>query len=401
MLSVLCVFISVQCSAQVRISLTTGDTLKGKVRQMIEYSNAGNHKIKNVYTCDTAKKLEMAKSYDQSNNDKLMGTWLVKYDNYGHIIEKDLRCGSGLPCLRSIYEYDAQGREIKQYQVHHHNTRNYPISECNTLLDWLSGGMTDWMIGIDSSVESSVNEYDTKNHLVKISEKKFSAGPEHRPDTSFLTTQYKYNNRDSVTEIKIKIISYEYESIDTATEATYYKYSNEGLVVEMKKQNIGRKLSFDDSPKRIDTTVEEAYYKYDNRQNRTEEILFSKKSDGTPADSTKIFLKYDDKDILIEKKVYSPKINDDHSQPDLGKLVGNGWQYTYDGSGKTVSNYYKIFRKADGLEIKSQQRDVPIYIRESEEEKKQYQLEYDNHGNVIKKTAISGWVAFTREIAYH
>lgn len=203
---------------------------------MTEDIYTSTSQIKVDYVFDTGNKTEIATFYDLDKHDRLMAKWYVKYCKKERIVEMQLVCRSGIRCERSTYKYDVNGLIIEDRHVHYENTRdsNFNTSECNHLIGWLTDVSSEWRLGIDSTVTTYAYKYDNARRLVKTTQKDFSVGRGCN-DTILKTTHYKYNDKDSLTEINGETLYYNRnKNIDTTFETTTYKYNSKGDKIEEK-----------------------------------------------------------------------------------------------------------------------------------------------------------------------
>ena len=84
-------------TAQVRITFHQYDTLKGRIKAMTEYRDDGTGTLKSVYTCNLDDRTETAVFYSSDN--KLMGKWVAKFDDSGHLVNAGLYADSATLCI--------------------------------------------------------------------------------------------------------------------------------------------------------------------------------------------------------------------------------------------------------------------------------------------------------------
>jgi hypothetical protein len=291
-------------------------------------------------------------TFDSSMRSK----WLVKYDDR-RIIETNLYYDPDIICKKSTYQYDARGRTTERLCVD-----NY-CGWCQQFTDWVHGSISNWAIGESTSCTLDKYEYDSNGRLLKVKMEAFDMI--YNSDTIVEITEYKYNGISSeVAEMKKEHLRIQRETEDTTVEITDYKYDS-----------IGNKVEEDVLKKGTDGM-------WKNWNSNGEEVTF------------KTFYKYDDRNNLVEDKMYF-FFTQDFSPSHPGTKVGEQEEFTYDRLNKmTSANHYFLYRQDDGSETKfaSGRR---LVMGEAEDQK-----EYDKQGNVI---AIShgGVVTLRREIEYY
>jgi len=206
---------------------------------------------------------------------------------------------------------------------------------CNALGDYLDGAISNWAVGADQRSRSG------------------------------RVNSYQYDAAGHIVKEETRYFGSE----GTQADITEYKYDSKGNKVEARLLRVG----FD--------WVKNWY------------------SDGKEITSKDIFT-YDTHNNLVEDKGYFVSSNDNSSAPHAGKIVGGGSEYIYDSLNNRKSvNFYRLYKQEDGSEEKevyrTQQESLMSNVENGPEEKK----EYDDRGNVIKKTR-GGIVLLQREIEY-
>jgi membrane peptidoglycan carboxypeptidase len=343
--------ISVSASAQIRIAYGDGtyDTLKGNIKQMTEYQHSGDSYVKAVYTFDRGKMTQVANFYDADKNDKWMGKWVVQYDNGGRALNIDLYCTNAVPCQGTTSKYDALGRMVENSSVF--NFKGDSCS-CTRLIDWISGGISEWFVGVDSSITTYI---------------------------------YKYNSKGRILEKSSEELEIEGKVVLKTSERISFKYDDDGNEIEIIKKRIST------SPEHIDTTTEIAEYEYDKRSNKIEENVLTR---DRKTQCVKTVFKYNIDNDLIESRTYYDPVRPTRPS-NSGTCIGTGVEYTYDSLHHRKSHrYFQIYIQDDGEET----RDVSNF--KAEEKNEEDQKEYDRHGNIVKIT--SGNIqTLKREIEYY
>lgn len=342
----LLIFTSAISSGQVKFSYY-GDTLNSAVKTMTEYAHTGDYEIRINYTYNLSRKIQTANFYF---NNSLQGRWVVKCDDQYQVIESGLYYDYDSLCRGLTLTYNTEGREIERHEVHYLNER------CNNFIDFLQGGISEWMMGSTANVTSFAHKYDNLGRIVETRRKNFVIGSDDT-DTTITVINYTFNNNDDKSSQK-KVESFRTGSdyADTSYETTNYIYNRNGSIIE-------------------------------------EQIIKSSVVSWT-IDSLRNLFKYDAHNNLVEKKEYFSNAISDYSGNLPYPRVGGGTTYTYDSINNRISySYYWLYRKDDNSEIKE------IYQAGAYNEDKE-EFEYDTRGNIIKKTR-HGTITLKREIEYY
>lgn len=158
------------------------------------------------------------------------------------------------------------------------------------------------------------------------------------------------------------------------------------------------------------TTDNIAAYRYDAKGNKTEEynlnlracdqeqkyFLFYINGKGY---STKTVFKYDSLNRLAERTEYSEEKNPSAlwREQHTGTFIGRRTVYNYSGQNEVANGntVVSLYREADGSITKDTPMQFPNWDAKADET-----VEYDNHGNVIRKTRWNQLV-FERTIEYY
>ena len=190
-LTALLLCISTCTNAQVRIAMN-GDTLTGNIKKMTEsvynvYRPTYNSilrktdTMKCAYTCDTAIGVENVGIVSFYNNHSVTSSVVMRFDNNGHIIEKDFYTDIDSLYMKETYRYDQNSREIEACQVtypfHASSTAEYDeVVQVKDSMGFCTeykydgiGNMIEMTIGSVGSQEKmiderTVNKYDSKGN---------------------------------------------------------------------------------------------------------------------------------------------------------------------------------------------------------------------------------------------
>lgn len=209
---------------------------------MTEYTSQGGFPFtKGVYNYDTAQRLEIARLSIEDEN-KVFGTWAVKFDNKGRVTRTFLYRGHDSLCQEFTRTYNAQGNKTAQRFF------KYYSEPCKALYEWLAGTAFNWAIGDDSVVVLTRYEYDNTG-LLKKKIIRLTRGNEYDGDKTIQTFSYESKNGRKL-EMKGQNIHISLGVADTVIELRTYKYDNTNKLAEVKK------TSYPLWPPHTDTTVE-------------------------------------------------------------------------------------------------------------------------------------------------
>lgn len=278
LLTVLLICVSASTYAQVRMITYYGDTLKGNVKTMTEYTSQGGFPItKGVYNYDTAQRLEVA-HLSIEDEDKVFGTWAVKFDNKGRVTGTFLYHGSDSLCQEFTRTYNTQGNKAEQRFF------KYYSEPCKALYQWLSGTICNWAIGDDSVVTLARYEYD-QSGLLKKKIIQYTRGNEYDGDKTIQNFSYESKNGRKQ-EMKGQNIHISLGVADTIVELRTYKYDNTNKLAEVKK------ATYPLWPPHTDTLVETLDSDYETDDNSL--------GGGPPFDETEDEKEYDKQGNLIK-----------------------------------------------------------------------------------------------------
>lgn len=341
--------IAANSHAQILIT-GSGDTLKGNIKRLTEHFYNSDYTVKTIYTWDTVIKTVVGRIYDEHDIQK--GKRVFKYNNAGRIFERYFYCNEDEFCEKEISKYDANGLMLERRVYNYYNrTQQYP-GNCNSLRDWLWGGITERFTNVDSSIDIYTYQYDRRGNLIEEKHEDITIGEGYNSSSVYLIYDTYYPDNKIAIHKRIII------------------YSND------------------------DTTIEQTEYKYDAKGNKIGESSSTISRYRTLESCTNATYKYSADNKLIEVIVhFSPAYNTSSKHP--GTRVGWVYKYAYNKQNNLESrSEYDIYRQFDGSEQQYLSRKYPAEKEQKEE------TEYDKQGNVIKKTR-NGFVESTNEIEYY
>lgn len=324
-----------------------GDTLKGRVKTVVEVLNPDNYPKKLVYEWNESERYRSIKFYGE--DDGYVGVLYVKYNENDSIVEDGLYLGD--TCFYDIVKYDKYGNRTKQYSV------NNSSPSCDGFSDWINNMITCGFSGDAGKytrIKQVKSRYDEKGNLL-IVKRLFTTV--HNTDSTFIAEReyYQYSivgkkqgmqgysftlpdndtieiisrnynadgvlDRESKLNIKkddgvadttafISIYNYDIKGqlikhiakeihntsgyYDTAIVATLYKYDTRGNQIEKQEIKTNTVLN--------DTTIEVRAYKYNQQSVKTEqaEYYITKVSGYADTTSLRVY-KYDDRGNTIEE----------------------------------------------------------------------------------------------------
>lgn len=425
--------------------LPNGDTLKGAIKKMTTYDGApsGNWRIKWVYVWDTSTKKIDVDIYTKEGG--LLGKQLVRYDECGNITELSLLCNDNSPCQQNLYTYNKAGTRLMERRfVHYMLTKNFQPSKCNTLLDNLMGGITEWFGNVDSVTTTTQYKYNSAGKVVWAKVVDATIGYNYTDTTVAILTYRHYDNgevasktkeeikiRDGTADTSMEIINYKYDikAYDTTTITEtinlwpdYYDTSVEinNRTHRAKDNKLIKKLrlSFRKESSWPDTTEELTEYKYDERGNKIEDWWYTDHHTSHEQNwqyegrdvTRRTTYKYDEQNNLIDKRTYlreSDFYAELHGKNRPGMLIAKGNRIAYDQHNHPKAyTEYRLY--IDSIGVVTEHIIRQSEAQQTEEEEKQVDEQeavkdgktYDEQGNITREIR-NGKVIYTREIEYY